>query len=430
MLVENLIACNNLKQAQDYLDAASEAVAGQIDPLRKRLSDIVKAHSKDKDSIPEPDEYPEWGRVRREVYPWNSHEPDRSTQESLASLNELLATAAPKLEARITELPDLTKPERTGTVKQIGLFAKEDIAPAEQILSEKSILTATARMNDSFCDACAAKLPGLNAGDGGEYDGSAPVSCPQCDETVFCSTDCLDLAQESYHPALCGKDTSSLAKDASAKEAADSLYALLLLRAFALAAHGDIHPLDLIQIRYLWGDFVAREPALPFNIHYNIILPLTMLEKMEINTFTSSHHFSPWVFNTLYAKFRGTADARQGPDGRPEIGAVHPLWCLANHSCAPNLRWEWEGRMGFWVRTNAQRVDWRPSIGREDGVKDCAGAGLKKDDEVLGHYCDVELPVKERREWARGALGGDCMCERCVWEAAHPEKVKKCTIAR
>ena len=39
-------------------------------------------------------------------------------------------------------------------------------------------------------------------------------------------------------------------------------------------------------------------------------------------------------------------------------------------------------------------------------------------EEVLGHYCDVELSVQDRREWAQGALGGFCMCERCVWEAA------------
>ena len=65
--------------------------------------------------------------------------------------------------------------------------------------------------------------------------------------------------------------------------------------------------------------------------------------------------------------------------------------------------------MRFWTREKL--VDWK---GRDPSVK----PGLKKGDEVLGHYCDVSLPVKERREWASGALGGMCVCHRCVWEAS------------
>ena len=47
--------------------------------------------------------------------------------------------------------------------------------------------------------------------------------------------------------------------------------------------------------------------------------------------------------------------------------------------------------------------------GRWDG-------GIRKGEEILNHYCDVDLGVAERREWAVGSLGGMCMCERCVWE--------------
>jgi hypothetical protein len=87
------------------------------------------------------------------------------------------------------------------------------------------------------------------------------------------------------------------------------------------------------------------------------------------------------------------------------------LWCLANHGCDPNVAWEWsDGSMKFTVRE--KRVKW--------AGKECAReAGIKKDEEILSHYCDVDLPVKERREWAAGALGGHCRCERCVWESVH-----------
>jgi len=69
--------------------------------------------------------------------------------------------------------------------------------------------------------------------------------------------------------------------------------------------------------------------------------------------------------------------------------------------------------MRFWARDRL--VDWK-------GRDPCKGPGLKKDEEVFGHYCDIRLPVKERREWAVGALGGDCMCARCVWEEAAEQK--------
>lgn len=68
--------------------------------------------------------------------------------------------------------------------------------------------------------------------------------------------------------------------------------------------------------------------------------------------------------------------------------------------------------MKFWARD--ERVTW--DNGAEKAIM--VRPGLKKDEEVLSHYCDIDLPVKERREWASGALGGDCRCERCVYEAA------------
>ena len=51
--------------------------------------------------------------------------------------------------------------------------------------------------------------------------------------------------------------------------------------------------------------------------------------------------------------------------------------------------------------------------------------GIAKGEEVLNHYCDVGLPVKERREWMMGTLGGLCMCSRCVREAADEEVLAK-----
>lgn len=248
------------------------------------------------------------------------------------------------------------------------------------------------------------------------------ISCEECEDVFFCCRECHDLAQETYHPSLCGV---SIEQKVTASEAADSLYTLLLVRAMALAETQGMHPLELKEVRYIWGDYHGLDfkqicelgtgafglirRTLPFSFDANVLRPLHILEKMGVNIFEQSHRYDTWVFNTLYAKLRGTASARQGLDGRPEIGAVHPMWCLANHSCDPNVAWEWQGSMRFWTRN--QLVDWK-------GRDPTKTPGLKKGEEVLGHYCDITLPVKERREWAVGALGGLCICARCVSEAA------------
>ncbi len=311
-------------------------------------------------------------------------------------------------------------------IKQLGIFANEDLQPGELVLDELSFLTATSRINDTFCDACSASLT-MSAD-------QSPVPCHECLETVFCSPSCADSAPLSYHAVLCDADVSSLAKeDVPPTEAADALYFLLVARAIAMAETRGLHPLDLDEVKWIWGDFVTtsaspgpsfdphneRQTTLPFTFKYHVLMPLHLLEKLDINPFTA-YNYNTWVINTLFAKFRGVASARQSlaGDGRPEVGAVHPLWCLANHSCDPNVRWEWQGGMRFWTRCQEELVKW----GTPEKSK-CDWNGIKAGEEILSHYCDVDLQVRERREWAAGALGGLCQCPRCVWEAGEDKRI-------
>lgn len=358
--------------------------------------------------------WPENGQVRRECYPWNTYEPSRL--DDLAILNDMMKAVAPKLEVKAARLPELsltTSDGPAGEVIQLGVFARENIQPGETVLKETSLLTANNKLQDALCDACSVDLPELS-------EDTHTVACDDC-QVVFCSQTCYDMALESYHPALCERDVESIAKDVPLIEAPDSLYSLLLLRALAMAETQECHPLDLQEVKYIWGDFndidyssSSRPRTLPFSFKYNITTPLHMLEKMDVDIFANSK-YDVWVFNTLYAKFRGTASARlSGLGGRairgPEVCAVHSMWCLANHSCDPNVSWEWGGEIAF--RAREQRTEWQ---GKSKSFHN--QAGIEKGEEVLNHYCDVDLPVQERREWARGALGGDCMCERCIWES-------------
>ncbi|KAK4650629.1 hypothetical protein QC762_709170 [Podospora pseudocomata] len=426
----SLLLCGSLKSALRFCERGLNTapnnrelieIKGYIEQVgRRRLR-------KESDAPIDINSLPDRGVVRREVYPWNTHEPDRFSAESLAHLNKQLSTMAPKCEVRVSKLPVLLDDESNTdghdvipTCNQLGLFAKEDIAPGETVLEEYSLLTANNRHKESTCDACGTTLPPLD-------QHSKAVSCPECYDTIFCDDFCFTKAQEQYHPAVCDTDVDSIAKDPDNKDIDQSLYLLLLARLLAMSTHQEMHPLDVPSIKFIWGDFVPSELneidrsinaepppewTLPFSFEYNIEIPLHILEKMDIDIYATLGQHDIWVFNTCYAKFRGTASARKNyqegrRDGRPDVAAVHPFWCLANHDCDPNVSWEWGGKMKLWAR------DKRVVGGRKGGVK--------KGEEILNHYCDVELPVKERREWARGSLGGWCMCSRCREEAAGEE---------
>lgn len=372
------------------------------------------------------------GNAKRVVYPWNTHEPDRNSPEIARLLNERLQKVAPKCEVRAVELPSLhddgsgnEDPKENSDSSepkisiQLGLFAKENIAPGETLLHETSLLTATNRLHDDICDACNGPLPPLSSE-------NPPRACACC-LTVFCTPECHDAALESYHDAICGREGFELVgKDIQdQKDKADYLYLLLLARTIAMSATQRVHPLDLPEVKYIWGDFHDLEQnkdtfiqrsssaTLPFSLQLNIIQPMRLLDEMGADPYKALPMYNTWVFNTLYAKFRGTASGRLSTwDGAPEVCAVHPLWCLANHSCDPNVRWEWGGEVTFMARSDEERVKWGPE------ERQVTHDGIKKDEEILNHYCDLDLKVKDRREWAMGALGGSCQCERCVWEAS------------
>ncbi|KAK4237401.1 hypothetical protein C8A03DRAFT_16046 [Achaetomium macrosporum] len=421
----SLLLCGCLKSALSFCERGLNLVRHnrELKEIKGYIEQVARRRlRKDPDEPIDINSLPDSGVVRREVYPWNTYEPDRFSQESLSYLNEQLSEIAPKCEVKVSNLPVLLDGESNTddyeiipTCNQLGLFAKEDIAPGETVLKEYSLLTANNRHKESTCDACGTELPPLDSN-------SKAVSCPECYDTIFCDEFCFQQAQEQYHPAVCDKDVDSIAKDPDARDIDESLYLLLLARLLAMSTHQGIHPLEVKEIKYIWGDFVptamndidgsvTAEPppewTLPFSFKYNVEIPLHILEKMDIDIYATLEKHDLWVFNTAYAKFRGTASARKNPrDGRPDVAAVHPFWCLANHDCNPNVTWEWGGRMVLWARET--RV-----VGQQPG-------GIKAGEEILNHYCDVNLPVQQRREWAQGSLGGWCMCRRCRDEAAKP----------
>lgn len=447
LLVRSLVDVGCFRDAFDFCIRGLEELRAKSDDknvkaLEEQMGFIRKdfvERTKRDDAEIDASALPAQGYARRVLYPWNKHEPNRNAPEELNLLNERLKDVAPKCEVRAVTLPVLHGDKQSPEDKndedevsiQLGLFAKEDIPAGDIILRESSMLTATNRLHDDLCDACNAPLPSLES----ISTDSGPVPCEGCDDTdtIFCSQACHDQAQDTYHGAVCGllEGLESIGKDIpDPKDKADYLYLLLLGRAVAMAATQEKHPLDLPEVKYIWGDFHDYNPAnptqvsdeeksLPFSFQLNILQPMRIIEEMTLDPYVTLPTYDTWVLNTLYAKFRGTASGRLSTwDGGPELCAVHPLWCLANHSCDPNVRWEWGGEITFSVRGAGEKAVWKPAK-PETETRDGQGKfdGIRKDQEILNHYCDIGLNVKERREWARGALGGICLCSRCMWEA-------------
>ena len=112
LLLECLLACGSLKSAFDYYSRASRIFPGdlQLVSIQEGLEHKLRSHYEsrnitwDQKDIHVGD-YPERGHVRRELYPWNSYEPDRFSAESIQFLNNEMSNVAPKLEVVATNLP-------------------------------------------------------------------------------------------------------------------------------------------------------------------------------------------------------------------------------------------------------------------------------------------------------------------------------------
>jgi hypothetical protein len=275
--------------------------------------------------------------------------------------------------------------------------------------------------------------------------------CAGCD-IPFCSEECQSAAKESYHrpneedhetdegyppsetpfcPGTSGnEDIHNLGRAESSTTPEWDLYFLLLSRTMQMSETQKAHPLDLFDIKYLWGDFsptpdvvelptASGEKTLPYSVRHHVELPLQWFEILMHSrdgctpySATWLKKYDWWIIQTLFAKFRGVANAQQSTwNGSAELASIHPLWCLANHSCNPNVTWKPSGVRNLTV---VQERVWE----RPDKPSIFAWEGIRAGEEIWNHYHDVkEKDYRKRRAQLEAVLGGDCRCERCSFES-------------
>jgi len=116
MLASCLLACGNLRSAAEFCHRGLKRHPSDPELVKIKVQIETKAGSEDllnsttsrRLSV---EDYPDKGFVRREIYPWNSHDPDRYSEESVKYLNKIMQKVAPKLAVGITELNDLAVPK-------------------------------------------------------------------------------------------------------------------------------------------------------------------------------------------------------------------------------------------------------------------------------------------------------------------------------
>ena len=112
LLSDSLVDCGCLQSAYKFCNQGlqkfpkDEGMKASREKLYDTLQRIAKSNgaSWDESNI-NINDYSDTASVRREIYPWNSYEPDRFSEGSMEYLNGRLAEIGPKLAIHVIELP-------------------------------------------------------------------------------------------------------------------------------------------------------------------------------------------------------------------------------------------------------------------------------------------------------------------------------------
>jgi hypothetical protein len=277
----------------------------------------------------------------------------------------------------------------------IGAIARRDITAGETIL----------------IDTMSSGSVGIDADPAG-----CPTCCASpvknfwntCCSVLYCSQVCADVAIETFHSPICGKDFGYLYTAArKATTTTDfALDALLLMRVLAISQVEDTdHPLKSKILVRLTPAYGFKEPNLIiFNFEDHIQMPISILQTFGINIFTNPL-YDTWVLHTIKCRLQNNKHGQTLGDWPGT--SISGLYSMLNHSCSPNVDW---------------RHDSASSEVTMFATRDC-----KQGEELCISYIGshgVSMTVVERRKKLMGWFGMACRCKKCTEEAAAQEDAR------
>ncbi|TVY38344.1 hypothetical protein LSUB1_G002620 [Lachnellula subtilissima] len=282
--------------------------------------------------------------------------------------------------------------EATTEADCIGVIATRDIIAGETVLVDTmSSGTVGVDADPDGCPTCCAS-PVRNFWN---------TCCP----VLYCSQGCADIAIETFHNPICGKDFNYLYTAArKATATADfSIDALLLMRVLALCLkEGADHPLKSTLLVRLTPAYGFKQPNLIiFNFEDHIQTPISILQTLGVNIFTNPL-YDTWVLHTIKCRIQNNKHGQTLEDWPGT--SISGLYSMLNHCCSPN-------------------VDWRHDFGSSEvtmfATRDC-----KKGEDLCISYIGPQgnaMSVVNRRKKLMGWFGMPCRCVKCVEDAAVQE---------
>lgn len=392
-LMEGLIAANACK---DYLDLSKEAVArfptdavfpselANAESWLKQREKILKAqHESGELSVKRMRSTLENGSVYPVAYPWMGEGMINRDDAVFKMVKEEFQSNS----ANATVAKSTIRNVSGGNVDEfdvLGVVASKDINVGDTVLVD-STLASVLESDKDRCPACCAPI-------------STSTISNACCPVLYCSHACSAIALSTFHPAVCGKDFSDLftAATDSQPTSSNSLDSMLLLRILALSKqHAETNPLETPLLARLTPTYGLDQLTI-FSFVWHIVFPITLLQRLDIDPF-SDPSYDTWVLHTLRCRVQNNQHA-QILDGT--LGtSVSPLYSMFNHSCAPNIDWDY--------------VDGSSTV-RMFAVKKVA-----KGEELFISYLRAwDMDIKERQAKLMGWLGRACGCAKCEGEMA------------
>ncbi|QDS76122.1 hypothetical protein FKW77_006833 [Venturia effusa] len=301
------------------------------------------------------------GTVRWAIYPWTRRDFEHRSEESMVPLKEGVERAAQgscAIKRSKTIRTPVTHECRTSGPNEVwGMFARQDVAAG-----------VTLFRNSTAYAACSQENRCTNCGDNSSSDG-VQLSC--C-SLIFCTRTCMDaFLGPSHNPRDCiGPPTLAKMRNQSVRKICKIKRAQVdgkaeisdkekvktsLLQKILASAHQHFqtksqHPLTYPLIRNLTIARGANE-AVEFSLRKDVVSPMSMLESMGIDIFTTPH-FDAWVLQTIQARLRANTWERN--DDGVEFLGLSPLFSLFNHCCKPNVGWSF-GKDGTTIELKTLR---------------------------------------------------------------------------
>ncbi|PBP24796.1 MYND domain-containing protein [Diplocarpon rosae] len=332
------------------------------------------------------------GGVYPVPYPFMSQELLVRDDEVFKGIEEDFASNSTNcmvVRSTIRNTPGEDEVEATTEDDCLGVFATRDIVAGEIILVDKmSARSVGVDADPSACPTCCA----------------SPVKnfWNTCCSVLYCSQTCADVALQTYHVPICGRNVDYLY--AAAKKATAttdfSLDALLLMRIIAISVMENCnHPLNSQAMVRLTPAYGFKEPNLIiFNFQDHIQTPIAILKTLDINIFTNPL-YDTWVLHTMKCRLQNNKHGQTLGDWPGT--SISGLYSMLNHSCSPNVDW---------------RHDSASSEVTMFTTRDC-----KKGEELCISYIGSvgnDMSVVDRRKKLMGWFGMPCRCKKCTEEAA------------